>query len=82
MCIRDRGDTGHSEKSHLCGRDASAEDIYRNKVPICPQGKPVSYTHLDVYKRQSIYRLEKGCKPPEKTVDILRKFLQRRWMYG
>ena len=25
-------------------------------------------------RRKSIYRLEKGCKPPEKTVDIRRKF--------
>ena len=46
--VAGRGDTGHSEKSHLCGRYASAEDIYRNKVPICPQGKqrtekPVSH---------------------------------------
>ena len=46
--VAGRGDTGHSEKSHLWGRYASAEDIYRNKVPICPQGKqrtekPVSH---------------------------------------
>ena len=44
--VAGRGDTGHSEKSHLSGRYASAEDIYRNKVPICPQGKQLSLIHI------------------------------------
>lgn len=31
-------------------------------------------------KKEINIQIGKGCKPPEKTVDIRRKFLQRRWM--
>ena len=56
MCIRDRG------KWRLCGiilhgllpPQASRPDLYGQAV--YPHSRPVSYTHLDVYKRQHLQR--------------------------
>ena len=54
MCIRDslHPFAYHKEEKHLpAGRTPGIE--YGNVGPYCRQsGQPVSYTHLDVYKRQ------------------------------
>ena len=58
MCIRDRYYTIAKEQGKLCPdpivAKADAAKVYANVTEVSPN--PVSYTHLDVYKRQSLYR--------------------------
>ena len=68
MCIRDSVDAFHTRASHYhageclrqlaalnsrlnCAQEMARRDSVGEVPPV-----PVSYTHLDVYKRQSLYR--------------------------
>ena len=71
MCIRDRDGTVIDSVKHVDGTVSSVREILpggvyappppQNKVPLTEFGAddtiPVSYTHLDVYKRQALLRL-------------------------
>ena len=65
MCIRDRADTDHRER------------VYQENHRLCPGQIPVSYTHLDVYKRQAIVRsrLPVGYNPAAPAPVIWLNFL-------
>ena len=62
MCIRDRTDAGQSSRSAQRGRiwrlpRPYAKAVMRPSSDICKKGislESVSYTHLDVYKRQAL----------------------------
>ena len=57
MCIRDREDPMlkfHRYYHPLTSRPYLSDSIYTEYQP-CEALRPVSYTHLDVYKRQVIY---------------------------
>ena len=61
MCIRDRVDTDHVEDDEQDeeSQQTSAED----EEVLCLQAlEPVSYTHLDVYKRQYSFRWENSLR--------------------
>ena len=65
MCIRDRLDTVHdSYKLHItdtliAGKYKNTLDAVEKLVTEGPSDVPVSYTHLDVYKRQAQRRVYK-----------------------
>ena len=59
MCIRDRCDTNHvlhSDYSEIRIIGAGADAVDFALVTLCKKGDivAVSYTHLDVYKRQRL----------------------------
>ena len=61
MCIRDRVDTYTKGDTTIVysvkdssGNEAFTERVIHVEDTIAPQISPVSYTHLDVYKRQSV----------------------------
>ena len=63
MCIRDRpnekwcGDITYVKTWKGWGYDATVIDLYSRKVIGYAVADPVSYTHLDVYKRQPVMSL-------------------------
>ena len=50
-------------KEHDVTQPKLADDLHIGQPSIskCLNGKPVSYTHLDVYKRQILYSLLYAC---------------------
>ena len=62
MCIRDRFgselDADTSEK--LAQGERLKEILKQPQYQPMPVAKPVSYTHLDVYKRQTVYIVHKN----------------------
>ena len=78
MCIRDRNIptelyTDADAFADLC---AMKRDIYAGYLGFCTDGHgdiqwPVSYTHLDVYKRQHFFckKIPKGCKVLTRQTD-------------
>ena len=68
MCIRDRrqtiGDTlGIGGIMRALRTIPVMADFARDMEEVCPDALfPVSYTHLDVYKRQLLYSIRSRCQ--------------------
>ena len=63
MCIRDRTDNSLTDSQET---DTPGEAVFTGSTGFAAQAKisrePVSYTHLDVYKRQVLCRDDQGEK--------------------
>ena len=63
MCIRDRSHVSTSlkklENKGLVEKIQSKDNKKHIEIILLDKAEPVSYTHLDVYKRQLVYRLDK-----------------------
>ena len=73
MCIRDSVQTVMKDKgmAHICIGSAQGDDkaIEAVKLAVASPLLAVSYTHLDVYKRQHVYtRQYKACRFSDKRI--------------
>ena len=80
MCIRDRGETsqgfGHNLSQFVARYGALLLNAFVRQEHERHTVKPVSYTHLDVYKRQRYVSADYLNKMEEKTIAILQAFHQ------
>ena len=67
MCIRDRSEGGAGRAARALGGNRVEENLHRHHraVDIEGAGEPVSYTHLDVHKRQTLNQLASALFPPQ-----------------
>ena len=69
MCIRDRSKQPNEVKNHVNRARESLLDVISTVCGISQ--RPVSYTHLDVYKRQTVWgQLARGVLAKTRGVKI------------
>ena len=77
MCIRDRDIVALQGKQVEYAKEVADYDAL--KVAFSQSGVPVSYTHLDVYKRQELVEAGK-LTPAYPTGKVPRKYFFERCM--
>ena len=76
MCIRDR----YTTEQYYYAYEVDSTD-YTNVHSIYPYNKkPVSYTHLDVYKRQLCYQRGGSLLHCPSTLTVFRHYRNRRYI--